>query len=85
MDTQLKPSDHPGESFVTVYLDGIANEIHRGSHTGAQLKHLLGVDPTYELDQDINGKLTPITDTDRVTIKGGEQFFAHVRSGGSSR
>jgi ethanolamine utilization protein EutQ (cupin superfamily) len=37
-----------------------------------------------ELEQVIDGKLTPLPDGGAVTIKGGEVFMSHVRSGGSS-
>jgi len=78
-------SQQPGRSLVTVFINGEPKEIHRGSHTGAELKRLLGVDPTYQLDEDVAGELKPVADDTRVTIKGGEHFFSHVRTGGSSR
>jgi len=37
-----------------------------------------------ELEQLIEGKLTPLPDDGAITIKGGEVFMSHVRSGGSS-
>jgi hypothetical protein len=42
------------------------------------------VDPLFDLDQEINGALTPLPEGARITIKGGEIFFSHARTGGSS-
>lgn len=85
METLAKDQpDHPGESFVSVFINGTEMQIHRGSHTGADLKRLLGVEASMQLDEDVNGTLTPIADDARVTIKGGERFFRHVPSGGSA-
>ncbi len=73
-----------GAAFVTVTINGTKKNIHRGSHTVVELRKLLDVDPTYAIDEEINGTLTPLDDTRHVTIKGGEVFFAHPRTGGSS-
>jgi len=73
-----------GASVVKVMINGTTKEIHRGSHTIAELKNLLGVDASLALDQDINGTLTPLDDAQRITIKGDEVFFSHPRTGGSS-
>jgi hypothetical protein len=78
-----QPESH-GESEVAVSIDGVSKKIHRGSHTVAELKRLLGVDPLLDLDQEVGGVLTPLTNEQRVTIKGGEIFFSHARTGGSS-
>ena len=69
---------------VTITVDNKPKQVHRGSHTVAELKTLVGVDAALELAQVINGQLTPLADADRVTIKGGEVFFSRVRQGGSS-
>ncbi len=76
--------ESPGESRVAVSIDGAQKKIHRGSHTVAELKVLLDVAPVFDLDQEIQGVLTPLTNEQRVTIKGGEVFFSHARTGGSS-
>lgn len=69
---------------VTIKVDNVDKQVHRGSHTVSELKTLVGVDAALELAEVINGQLTPLPDTDRVTIKGGEVFFSRVRQGGSS-
>lgn len=79
-----QPEQHPGESFVKVQIDDRTVELHRGSHQVTELKQLLGVDPTYVLDIDMNGTLTPLPDGDRFTVKGEEVFFSHPRTGTSS-
>lgn len=79
-----QPNPHPGKDTVKVKIDGVEKTIHRGSHPVTELKTLLGVDPVLDLDQDVNGTLTPLANDGRVTIKGGELFFSHARTGGSS-
>ena len=76
-------NDH-GKDFVTVTINGAAKEIHRGNHTIAELKVLLGVDASQELDEVIDGEFKPLDDNGRITIKGGEVFVSHARRGGSS-
>lgn len=83
-ENAMPQPDHPGNANVTVTIDGRAVQIHRGSHEVTELKTLLGVDPVYAVDQVIDGQLTPLADTARVTIKGGETFFSHARTGGAS-
>jgi hypothetical protein len=79
-----QPNTHPGKDTVNVKIDGVEKTIHRGSHSVADLKTLLGVDPVQDLDQEIDGVLTELKNDARVTIKGGELFFSHARTGGSS-
>jgi hypothetical protein len=83
--TQPKADDeNHGESEVTVTIDNTSKKIHRGSHLVSALKTLLGVDPAKALDEVVAGVLTPLEDDGRVTIKGGEEFFSHARTGGAS-
>jgi hypothetical protein len=79
-----KKDDTPGQSEVSVTLDGIGKQIHRGAHTVTELKGLLGVDALLAIDEIIDGNLTPLADDAKVTIKGGEVFFSHARTGGAS-
>jgi hypothetical protein len=69
---------------VTIMLNGQQKPIHRGSYQVSELKAAIGVDATQELDQVIDGHLTPLNDNDRIVIKGAEAFISHVRCGGSS-
>lgn len=69
---------------VKVKIDDKDFLIHRGSHSVSELKVLFGVDPSKELDQIIDGQLTPLDDSKKIVIQGGEEFISHVRGGGSS-
>ena len=44
----------------------------------------LGIPAARELEQIINGVLTPLLDTASIDIQGGEVFISHARRGGSS-
>jgi len=59
-------------------------KIHRGNHTVVAIKQLAGVPLAYELEQLIDGKLTPLADGATVVIKGGEVFLSHPKDGGAS-
>src|SRR5260370_37036644 len=75
--------EHPGP-LVTITINGIPKSIHRGHQTVAAIKELCGVPLADDHDQLIDGVLTPLPDGGSVTIKGGEVFVSHVKSGGSS-
>ena len=59
-------------------------KIHRGQHTVAEIKQVAGVPLAYDLEELIEGKLTPLADDSNVTIKGGEVFLSHPKDGGAS-
>lgn len=85
MDTQtLQNVDPQTGPDVTIVIDNKTFTIHRGSKTVAELKQLAGIQPAYELEEIVNGKLVPLADDQRVTIKGGERFVSHPRAGASS-
>jgi hypothetical protein len=69
---------------VSIRVDNVEKQVHRGSYLVSELKQLVGVDPALELAEAITGQLTPLGDSDRITIKGGEVLFSRVRQGGSS-
>lgn len=77
------PRPEPGPE-VHITINGESKQIHRGRQTVAEIKKVGGVPLADELEQLIEGKLTPLPDDGAVTIKGGEVFMSHVRSGGSS-
>ena len=78
-------TSHPQTGpIVTVTVDSSAKEVHRGSYTVADFKTTVGVAGSLELEEVIKGELTPLKDDRRLVIKGGEEFFSHVRTGGSS-
>lgn len=78
-----KPLPEPGPE-VKISINGVSQAIHRGRHTVIEIKKLGDVPLADELEQVIDGKLTPLPDDGAVTIKGGEIFKSHPRSGGSS-
>jgi hypothetical protein len=69
---------------VTITIDGKEKQIHRGRQTVAKIKEVGGVAAAMELEQIIDGKLTPLPDDGSVTIKGEETFVSHVRDSKSS-
>ena len=75
--------DH-GKDFVTIKVNAKDVEIHRGSQTVAAIKTAGTVPQADELEQVIDGKLTPLADDGSVTIKGGEKFVSHPRDSGSA-
>jgi hypothetical protein len=70
--------------IVTITVDTKPYKIHRGRQTVAEIKTVAGVPLAFELEQLINGKLTPLPDDGAVTLKGGEVFLSHPKDGGAS-
>lgn len=86
---QLKPEkgapDHPQPGpDVEVTVDNTVKTVHRGHYTVAAFKQAVGVDPSKELDEIVNGEIRPLDDNSSLVIRGGERFISHARSGGSS-
>jgi len=77
-------SDKDTGPLVTITINSKPKEIHRGHQTVAAIKALGGVPAADELEQVIQGKLTPLSDDGAVTLKGGEVFISHPRDSGSS-
>lgn len=70
--------------LVQVTIDGNHKTIQAGKYTVAELKRVLGVDPSRVLDEVIGGEFKELPDNGTVHIKGGEVFVSHVRQGQSS-
>ena len=70
--------------LVTISIDRKKYEIDPGETSVTEIKTIGGVNPNYELEQVIDGKLTPLPDNGNVCIKGGEEFFSHAKDGSSS-
>ncbi|MDD5259491.1 MAG: hypothetical protein PHD29_05945 [bacterium] len=81
----MEKKEHPqtGE-FVSITVNGVPKQIHRGHQTVSEIKTVGGVSPTDDLEQVINGVLTPIADNGAVTIKGGEIFVSHPKDSSAS-
>jgi hypothetical protein len=69
---------------VTITVDTKPYKIHRGHRTVAEIKNIAGVPLAFEMEQLVNGKLTPLPDDGAVTLKGGEIFLSHPKDGGAS-
>ena len=73
-----------GPKKVTIHINHKPYEVLPGVHTVAELKTIAGVPLAHDLEQVIDGKLTPLADDGKVEICGGEQFISHVKDGSSS-
>ena len=82
-DTADKKNPDQGP-IVTITVDTKPYQIHRGHQTVVEIKKIAGVPLAFELEQLIDGKLTPLPDDGAVTIKGGEVFLSHPKDGGAS-
>jgi hypothetical protein len=72
------------QNTVTISINGDEYQLHRGRRTVSELKDAGHVPQADELEQIVDGKLTPLPDDGAVTIKGREQFISHPRDSGSS-
>jgi len=70
--------------IVAIFINGPEFKILRGKYTVNEIKQVGQVPLAYELEEKIDGKLTPLKDDAFVHIKGGEEFFGHQRDGSSS-
>jgi hypothetical protein len=84
MSAEASKDDHPGNSLVSIKINGPTYEIHRGRQSVGDIKKLGGVHPADILAQLIDGKFVDLPDDGHVTIKGGEEFQSHPRDSGSS-
>jgi hypothetical protein len=77
-------SEEKGDKKVKIEVDSHPKHVTPGVYVVANLKELVDVPTTKDLDQVIDGALTTLSDIGSVTINGGEVFFSHARRGGSS-
>jgi hypothetical protein len=76
--------EHGHHHNVKVTIDNRTVEVRSGEWIVSQLKVALGVDPSRELEQVVDGKLVPLDDNARIHVRAGDVFVSHVRGGGSS-
>jgi len=69
---------------VTITIDNKVFTVHRGNITIAELKAIASIPAAYEVEQIIDGTLTPLRDDGHVVLKGDERFVSHPRAGASS-
>lgn len=77
-----KPDTGPA---VTITVNRVQYQIHRGHQTVAAIKAAAGVPAADDLEQNVDGKLELLKDDGGVTLKGGEVFISHPKDSGSSR
>jgi hypothetical protein len=73
-----------GRNLVTITINGVSVEIHRGRRSVAELKQVGGVPDTDVIAQQVDGKLVELADDGHVVIKGNEQFVSYPRACASS-
>ncbi|HEV2567877.1 multiubiquitin domain-containing protein [Sphingomonas sp.] len=79
------PKGSPEKKTVTIKVDGVEREVPKDKMTAADLKALLGIDPSQVLDEvDEDGTFKPLADTDIVKLRDGLVLVSHGRGGGSS-
>jgi len=81
--TSRTPTKKKGK-LVTITVDTNPHTIRKGRYVVADFKRLAGVDPSYQLDEVVNGQFVELKDTEKVSIKGKEIFVSHVRGGAAS-
>lgn len=69
---------------MTIKIDNIDYQVHRGRQTVAHLKEIAGISQSYELAELQDGRLVPLADDASVTVKGGEEFKSNLKVGQSS-
>jgi hypothetical protein len=84
MEKDIKDGDHKKGKLVTVTVDTKPHTVRKGRYLVSDFKRLVGVDPTYQLDEVVNGQFVELKDTEKMSIKGGEIFVSHVRGGAAS-
>lgn len=75
--------DHGDAALALVTVDNVEKHVRRGRWVVSAFKAAVDVDASKELDQVIDGQLTPLDDTASITIHGHEVFISHVRTGQS--
>lgn len=80
-----KPKDPPEKKTVTINVDGVDREVPKDKVTAAELKALLGIDPSQVLDEvDEDGTFRELADNEIVKLRDGLVLVSHGRGGGSS-
>lgn len=84
VDLKNGNSEEHRKDYVTITVNDVQREIHRGRQSVSEIKTVGEVLLNYMLEQLIDGKLTPLDDNGSVVIKGGEVFIGHIKDGASS-
>lgn len=84
VETEKKSENPPHPDTgpeVDIFVNGAAFQIHRGHTLISEIKAAAGVPAAFELELVEKSGLEPLSDSGAVTLKGGERFSAHPRSG----
>jgi len=84
VDEDIKNGDQKKGKLVTVTVDTKPHTVRKGRYIVTDFKRLVGVDPSYQLDEVVNGQFVELKDTEKVSIRGKEVFVSHVRGGAAS-
>lgn len=84
VDQDIKYGDRKKGTLVTVTVDTKPHTVRKGRYLVSEFKRLVGVDPTYQLDEVVHGEFVERKDTEKISIKGKEVFVSHVRGGAAS-
>jgi len=84
VDEDIKNGDQKKGKLVTVTVDTKPHTVRKGRYIVSDFKRLVGVDPSYQLDEVVNGQFVELKDTEKVSIRGTEVFVSHVRGGAAS-
>lgn len=84
IEKDIKDGDHKKGKLVTVTVDTKPHTVRKGRYLVSDFKRLVGVDPTYQLDEVVNGQFVELKDAEKISIKGEEVFVSHVRGGAAS-
>lgn len=79
-----KPDDKDNKT-VTITVDGVQREVPKTKMTAAELKALLGIDPSQVIDiVDDDGVFHPVGDGEEIKLREGLVLISHGRGGASS-
>jgi hypothetical protein len=84
VEQDIKDGDRKKGKVVTVTVDTKPHTVRKGRYIVSDFKRLVGVDPTYQLDEVVHGEFIERTDDAKISIKGKEVFVSHVRGGAAS-
>jgi hypothetical protein len=73
-----------GNSMVKITINNSEKMIHRGNQKVFEIKTIGGVPLADDLNQLVDGKLTPLNDDGSVVIKGEEIFISHPKDSSAS-
>src|SRR5262245_66101730 len=68
----LKDGDQRKGKLVTVTVDTKPHTVRKGRYIVLDFKRLVGVDPSYQLDEVVDGQFVELKDDEKVSIKGNE-------------